>query len=354
MTQTATLEDVALGDATPAEARIALSEALAERSPATMQKVYTALRVWTWKALNGRRRDDELREWFDILKRTRAYLADEDAALGERLQVLHDLIYESISVSEKLPVDEVLQRRSVKSLLMILAAAPNRQLDRAEIGKRLNLKQSNLTRILNLAALPGLVERTAYGKQAIFQMTQLGAEALQRRLGHPLEQLNDELGLRSREPIVPFIVDAGEAGKTKISPAKAVSGLLAEQAPSARTFAATAIAKSPSTGREPSMETRLERIEADGDHSIDKNLFKIDKPKVGFAEGTVTFSEMRVWAADVMQIQSEANAAYAKTASGFVELFTNLMKEPFRPTRVADRSAFRPEVMVRSEKAQFK
>src|SRR4051794_13774527 len=117
MSLTVSLDRIALGDVTPAEARIILSEALAPGSPHTVQALYTALRAWVWKALNERKRDGELTEWFDIIKRTAAHVVDDHPTLSERLQVLLDLIYESISISEVLPVQELLKRRHVRDVL---------------------------------------------------------------------------------------------------------------------------------------------------------------------------------------------------------------------------------------------
>ena len=177
MTQFTLLDDIALGDASPAEARAALSEALKQPTPKTLQRIYTALRAWTWKALDGHRRDSDLREWFDILKRTGAYLAEGHQAYAQRLQVLHELVYESISVAEARPVDKVLSRQHVKNVLALLYAAPQGRLNRMQIGKQLGLRQANLTRILNLVSSAGLIERSSWGKHAIFQLTRPGSDA---------------------------------------------------------------------------------------------------------------------------------------------------------------------------------
>ena len=43
---------------------------------------------------------------------------------------------------------------------------------------RLRVKQANLTRILNLMSSCGLIERATHGKQAIFELTSSGIEAV--------------------------------------------------------------------------------------------------------------------------------------------------------------------------------
>jgi hypothetical protein len=56
--------------------------------------------AWVWKAIDRRRRDDGLGEWFDVLRRPSAALAESHPTEANRIGVLHDLIYESIFVSE--------------------------------------------------------------------------------------------------------------------------------------------------------------------------------------------------------------------------------------------------------------
>lgn len=182
MATDATLDDIALGDVAPAQARAALSKALRDGDPRTTQQAYAAVRAWVWKALDGRRRDPELREWFDVLKRVAAFLRTKDAALAERVVALHELVHESIAVSERLPVESVLKRRHVRDVLKMLASAPGGRVDRAGIGSGLGLKQGNLTRVLNMVTEAGLAERAAHGKQAEFQLTRAG-EAACRSLG---------------------------------------------------------------------------------------------------------------------------------------------------------------------------
>jgi predicted transcriptional regulator len=174
---TSDLNDIALGHANSAQARAALGAALRDASPESVQAVYTALRAWVWKALNERRRDEELREWFDVLRRTGSFLKERYNAHAERIQALHELIYESISVSEVLPPQEALKRLYVREIIRLLSRVPSGQMSRRRIRRRLDLKEANLSRILNLMMASGLVDRTAHGKEALFRLTNLGADA---------------------------------------------------------------------------------------------------------------------------------------------------------------------------------
>jgi hypothetical protein len=172
------LTEIALGDARPSEALVALGRALAGQSPDSAQDVYTALRAWVWKALDARRRDPELKDWYDIIRRTQTFLADTQAVHAERLKVLAELLFESITISETLVIGDVLKRRHIRDLLTLLSAAPEGRMERVDIGKGLRLKQANLSRILNLASYVGLIERIPYGRNAMFRLTRCGLNSI--------------------------------------------------------------------------------------------------------------------------------------------------------------------------------
>ncbi len=175
MTHPSSLTSIALGEATPEEARAAIGAALQPPvAPDVVERVYTALRTFVWKALDGRRRDGELRAWFDILRRTRAFLAESHPLQAERLHVLHDMLRDSINASEVLSPEDVMTRSHVRHILAMMRDEAAGAIERAAIGLRVNLKQANLSRILNMMSSAGLIERTSYGKQALFQLTRTG------------------------------------------------------------------------------------------------------------------------------------------------------------------------------------
>lgn len=183
MVTDAKLADVALGELGPASALAVVSAVLGSANPNANQRVYTALRAWVWKALDRRRRDAELRDWYDVLRRVESYWSSEDKSLAQSVAVLSELIQESITVSERFSVEDVVQRRHVREILKLLTDAHKERLERAAIGEKLGLKQGNLTRVLNMVTDAGLAERTSHGKHAELQLTRAGkAEA--ERLGY--------------------------------------------------------------------------------------------------------------------------------------------------------------------------
>lgn len=174
----AALEKIELGDATVAEARLAISELLKEGSEASYGRLYAVLGAWLWKALDGRRRDEELRQWFDIIRRTSATLSTKNAAYAERFRAFYDLLEMSIATSKIADVSEILSRQHVVPILQLLRDAGSRPVEKAAIAEELGLGPANLSRILHMMANARLVERTSYGRQAQFAITREGSIAL--------------------------------------------------------------------------------------------------------------------------------------------------------------------------------
>ncbi len=88
-----------------------------------------------------------------------AWLRFSDPSCRPRahLQTLHELIYESISVSEILPVADVLRRSHVAEALRYLMSRENHTSTRSALRMELGLRQANLTRIMAMALNTGLV-----------------------------------------------------------------------------------------------------------------------------------------------------------------------------------------------------
>jgi predicted transcriptional regulator len=168
------LERIETGEASPKEARATISDILKEGSSKSYQKLYGALGSWLWKAIDSRRRDDELREWFDIFRRTSAAIADTEPAYAERLHAFYDLLQTSITTSKMMSVEDVLKREHVRNVIRLLGAAEGRPTEKSVIARHVGLKPSNLTRVLNMMTDARLVERTSYGRHAQFCLTREG------------------------------------------------------------------------------------------------------------------------------------------------------------------------------------
>lgn len=178
--QVAGLNSIARAEASPAQARETLLAILGQPSTDLLQDTYLALRAFAWKALDQRRRDPELREWDDLFCAAASLMAQHDQpALAERLIALHELLSESIAVSETLAAQDITRRQHVAEVLEFLASRGG-QANRSAIGAQLSLGQANLTRVLNLISAAGLVERTSLGKEAVFSLSRQGLETRRR------------------------------------------------------------------------------------------------------------------------------------------------------------------------------
>lgn len=172
------LDQIAEGSLSATEARLAIAELPSDLDDVTAKRIYVAFRSWTWKAIDRKRRDPELRDWFDLLKRTQVRLKRHDA-LAFQIQVLLDLVSESVSVAERRPVADVLSRRNARALLLSLQASPEGTLSKAAIMRALALKQANASRLMNVMLSAGLVERTMDGREALFRLSRSGMEHAQ-------------------------------------------------------------------------------------------------------------------------------------------------------------------------------
>ncbi|WP_409190644.1 hypothetical protein [Bradyrhizobium sp. RDM4] len=175
------LEKIETGEAAASEARRVISDLLKEGSEKSLERLYATLGAWVWNALESRRRDPELREWFDILRRMSATLAPRNAAYAERFRAFYDLLQMSINTSKLARPNEVMHRQHVVAILALLRDSPSGQMEKAAIAKRLSLRDANLSRILRLMTNARFLERTTQGKFAHFALTRDGLLALERR-----------------------------------------------------------------------------------------------------------------------------------------------------------------------------
>jgi DNA-binding MarR family transcriptional regulator len=169
---------IALADIDLREARNAVAAALEEGSDLSARRVLTAFRSWVWKALDDRRRDEELRGWFDLYRKVNAALSRDFPIIAAQIQILYELIYESISVSEMRSTDEVMSKKHVVELLRYVKECQGSICERDQAGRDLGLNQSNLTRVLNLATQGGLVEKSMNGRKVLLRLSRAGQERL--------------------------------------------------------------------------------------------------------------------------------------------------------------------------------
>lgn len=137
-------------------------------------QIFEALRSWVWKTLDRRRRDDGLREWIDVLNRTEAFLADRFEVIAARIEVLVELLHESIAVASLASPEDLLRRKHVAPILRVLACHEGEWLDRAALMDELGLRPANTTRLMTLLVDAGWAEQVVNGREAAYRISAEG------------------------------------------------------------------------------------------------------------------------------------------------------------------------------------
>ncbi|WP_300548756.1 helix-turn-helix domain-containing protein [Roseovarius sp.] len=188
----------------------------------SLEELDSALRRWAWSTLAARRFDEELRKWHRVLRSTSSKLRQlsmmQDQSLTEdttktdrpgeksqpldshstsnfaaRLEGLADLVRMSVGMQGDQPRSEILKRAHVRDLLSALCRKPDTHLERKEIASEFGLKDANLSRVLNLLVVHGLVERKTQGRSAAFRITATSLELLKKESEEQNAGLADEL-----------------------------------------------------------------------------------------------------------------------------------------------------------------
>lgn len=163
-----TLEALRSGDVALEDAQTALEAAL--QAGDSDQRVYVALRDWTWKTLTGHLSCDDMEGWHALIRGVAARIASRSAALSERLRVLSEMIYTSIRFTDANAPEDVVRREHVGAILEALRATPNGVLSREDLRRRFGLGQANLSRVLTIMASSGLVRKEMQGRRVFVRL----------------------------------------------------------------------------------------------------------------------------------------------------------------------------------------
>ena len=166
-------DDISTGVLDAKDARELIAKLPNELEADQANELYVALRSWTWKALDQKRRDDELREWIDLFKRAKLRLRGSEQ-ISAQVQVLIELVSESVAVAARLPVSQVMSRKHARELISMLNEAPSNEVAKTAILEKLKLKQANLTRLTNVLSACNLIEIEKSGRQKLYSLSHLG------------------------------------------------------------------------------------------------------------------------------------------------------------------------------------
>lgn len=172
------LHRIRIGEATPEEARTAIREALAGQVPDVAENIYTALRAWTWKALQTRRFDSEMSDWYRVIRTTGAAMSDRDLSVSHYVEALAHLVEESLRYAGSHSTKQLLARSHLGEILQAVQLN-NGRLDRARLAELLRLGSSRLSQLTTDLIVAGALERETEGKFATFVITDRGREMLE-------------------------------------------------------------------------------------------------------------------------------------------------------------------------------
>lgn len=172
------LHRIRTGEATPAEARETIRALIAKDGPKAAPAIYGALRGWTWKALQMRRFDDDLAEWFKVIKATASVLGRQDGATSKFVEGLAHLVDDSLRFAVTHAQQQLAQRSHLGEILEIVRRN-NGRIGRDQLEREAALGSSHLSQLLGELQISGALERRPDGKKAVFILTETGRDLLE-------------------------------------------------------------------------------------------------------------------------------------------------------------------------------
>jgi hypothetical protein len=175
----ASLDSLSSGDLNIGAARIAVRSAIGAGTD-MLDRVYGALRDTVWRTVAAREASDDLGQWYDLQMHAASLARRADRTdLAERLTAFAELTAQTGRFADRQPLDDVLSRKHVADLLLALAARGGTA-RRALLVDATGLADANLSRILALLNVHGLLRRARSGKEAVISLTDQGRLAAAR------------------------------------------------------------------------------------------------------------------------------------------------------------------------------
>jgi len=170
------LDALSSGDLNIREARSAVRRAIGAGA-AMVEHAYVSLRGAAWRMISARQATEDLGEGYDIYTHAAALARRKERPdIAERLTTLAELVAQTGRFADRQPLDEVLERRHVKDLLVELARNGG-SARRVLLADATELADANLSRVLAILGAHGLILRKRSGKEALLSLTQAGCAA---------------------------------------------------------------------------------------------------------------------------------------------------------------------------------
>lgn len=170
------LELIGRGEVSVAEAQPIMKAAFSHEK--LISHISAALFEATWRLISARTFDDELVDWQNLLKFVAGHFRREgNLEAAGQIKTMHEMMARAHRFAEAQPIEEVLGRKQVRSILMFLrnqdlAAGPQAILEHVKIG------EANLSRVMSVLLSSGLVTRKLVGRAVYFKLTDAGMNAI--------------------------------------------------------------------------------------------------------------------------------------------------------------------------------
>ena len=169
----ATLDSVGLGEASLEDATAAISTLIARRDDLSAALVYDALRGWTWKALESRRRDEGLSGWVALMGTVVSLLERRESPLAAKLEAFVELLQPSLDMAALQREEDPLRRKHVRDILVHFHEQRG-TVRKRDLMAHLALAEANVTRIMGPLIDRGWFQRIVEGRVVIYRLTEAG------------------------------------------------------------------------------------------------------------------------------------------------------------------------------------
>jgi predicted transcriptional regulator len=173
-------DQIAMLEASPSEAVSYLRDLLKQDDPGGPAKIYDVWSAVTWKLLTKRLYGADAEGWYDAARQISGLLLERNSDFSQRVRGHADLLLESCRFGMVHSAEAMSSREHVRRVISIIddIVQSGREAWRDDIRQRSQLKQSNLSRLLNNMEDAGLIIRKVTGKEVSVSLTEAGKHVL--------------------------------------------------------------------------------------------------------------------------------------------------------------------------------
>ncbi len=175
------LEELGAGELAIKDARRLVAPVL-EAGGDIFAAFYNAFRSITWRMVRSPSPSEDIAQWYDLCTHVGAAMRRRnDVENSARMETLAELLGQTSRFAKLQSVDSVVRRQHTDAILAVLVKHKGRA-DKATIMQITGLRQANLSRLLNVLSVKGLIERSRLGKEAIITLTDSGRRVAGKQL----------------------------------------------------------------------------------------------------------------------------------------------------------------------------